>query len=352
MTDTMQPVTLDEAGRALLERHAAWWQRQGMLYTTVQGVPLGPLWLPLADGTLATEDIDDLSPERLDVDRLAGAAAEPGPLALVGDQFQTVAPYFRVPWVEAILGAPIHTTIRGGSMRARPFINHWDQGEGQALQRDDDWFALLKQLTELLVARCGGRYAVVQTLMRGPVDLAEAILGPELMSFSMYDHPQALHRFLEMVTQAFIEILQEQLARIPPLAGGYVSPFGIWAPGTVVRTQCDATAFLSAKHYADWFLPYDIKICEAVDYSIIHLHSCSLHTVEALLEVERPQAIQVIVESETSGPPLEAILPIFRQILGVKPLIVEGQFSEQQGQLLQDQLPPNGLSITARQATW
>ena len=154
------------------------------------------------------------------------------------------------------------------------------------------------------------------------------------------------------MTDVFIEILQAQLVRIPRIKGGYINPFGIWSPGSVVRTQCDATAFLSAKHYADWFLPYDIKICEAVDYSIIHLHSCSLHTVEALLEVERPQAIQVIVESEASGPPLEAILPIFRQILGVKPLIVEGQFSEQQGQLLQDQLPPNGLSITTRQAGW
>ena len=74
---------------------------------------------------------------------------------------------------------------------------------------------------------------------------------------------------------------------------GYVNPFGIWAPGTVVRTQCDATAFLSAGHYAEWYLPYDERICEAVDYSIIHLHSCSLHTVDVLLEVERPHAIQV-----------------------------------------------------------
>ncbi len=75
-------------------------------------------------------------------------------------------------------------------------------------------------------------------------------MGPDLMCFSIYDHPDELCGFLEEVTDVFIEVLHALLARIPPVAGGYMSPFGIWAPGTVVRAQCDASAFLSAKHYA------------------------------------------------------------------------------------------------------
>ncbi len=351
MADITPPITLDEAGQALLERHADWWQRKGMLYTVVQGEPLGPLWLPLADGTLATEDMD-LRPEMLDVERLVGAPLDPGPLEMVGHRFRIVSPYVRVPWVEATLGALIRATIRGGSMRSQAVVHRWVDWTGSAARRDDEWFDLLKQLCELLVARRGGRHAVVQTLMRGPVDLAEAVLGPEMMSLSIYDHPRELQRFLEDVTDVFIEILQAQLARIPRIEGGYINPFGIWSPGSVVRTQCDATAFLSAKHYAEWFLPYDIKICEAVDYSIIHLHSCSLHVVDDLLAVERPHAIQVTIESEDSGPPVAAILPIFRQILGVKPLILEGALSEAEVQLLQDELPLDGLSITVRQAPW
>jgi hypothetical protein len=351
MTDITQTITLDEADQVLLDRHADWWQRKGSLYTVVPGEPLGRLWLPLSDGTLATEDLD-LRPDMLDLDRLVGASLEPGPLELEGDRFRTATPYVRVPWVEAILGAPIRTTIRGGSMRARTLVKNWADWRESASHRDDTWFNLLTQLTELLIKRSGGRYAVVQTLMRGPVDLAEAILGPELLSLSLYDHPQELQRFLAEVTDVFIEILQAQLARIPPVKGGYVSPFGLWAPGTVVRTQCDATAFLSAAHYAEWFLPYDIKICEAVDYSIIHLHSCSLHTVDALLAVERPQAIQVTLETGPNVPSPEALLPIFRQILGVKPLILEGPISEEEVQLLQDHLPPDGLSITVREAGW
>jgi hypothetical protein len=205
-------------------------------------------------------------------------------------------------------------------------------------------------MTELLVRRSGGRYAVAQTLMRGPSDLAEAVLGPELMCFSLYDHPRSLRRFLDEVTGTFIEILRAQLERIAPVEGGYVTPFGIWAPGTVVRTQCDATAFLSGAQYAEWFLPYDVRICETVGYSIIHLHSCSLHTVDALLAQELPHAIQVTLEDP--GPSLKEMLPTFQRILGAKPLLLEGQLSQEEAAWLQERLPQGGLAITARRTEW
>jgi hypothetical protein len=347
----MQTITLDEQGSALLKQHADWWQLKGTLFAPVHSAPLGDLWLPLADGTLASEDVD-LTPEMLDLDRLAGPPQAPGPLELRGDYFRTAAPYARVPWVEAILGTPIRATIQGGSMRTLAFIDSWQAWEREARHRDDGWFDLLKQLTGLLVQRSGGRYAVAQTLMRGPCDLAEAVLGPELLSFSLYDHPRSLRRFLDQAVETFIEILHAQLARISPVAGGYVSPFGIWAPGTVVRTQCDATAFLSAAHYAEWFLPYDEHICETVDYSFIHLHSVSLHTVDALLAAERPHAIQVTLETSPPGPTMEEMLPTFRKILATKPLLLSGKLSDEQVRWLQDQLPTDGLAISARRSEW
>lgn len=338
-------------GEALLQRHADWWQRKATLVTRIQGTPLGDLWLPLADGTTADHDID-LMPEMLDMERLVGEAHVPGPLETFGDLICTAAPYTRVPWVEAILGAPIRATIQGGSMRAHAFVRDWQEWEQRPHRIVEAWRDLLLRMTELHVARSGGRHAVVQTLMRGPSDLAEAILGPEMMSFAMVDHPQALRRFLDDVTDVFIEVLHAQLARIPPIKGGYVNPFGIWSPGTVVRTQCDASAFLSAKHYAQWYLPYDVRICETVDYSVIHLHSVSLHTVDALLAVERPHAIQIILETSANAPTLDAMIPIFRRILTVKPLIVEGPLAEDEVKRLLDELPSGGLCIIAREAAW
>ena len=184
--------------------------------------------------------------------------------------------------------------------------------------------------------------------MRGPSDLAEAILGSELMCLSLYDHPRELEAFLETVTEAFITILRAQRERIPRVQGGMVSTFGIWAPGTVVRTQCDASAFLSPAQYRRRFLPYDLRICEAVDVSTIHLHSGSLHTVPVLLESERPHAIQVMVDPEPGGPPLREIVPILRDILAAKPLIVEAFLSDDEVRLLEDELPVDGRCIIQR----
>ncbi len=344
-------ITLDDEGMALIEAHRRWWRREGNLLTRERGEPLGDLWLPLADGTIATEDMD-LTPEMLDVEALVGPALEAGPLRISGDRFATTTAFGRVPWVEAVLGGPIHATLQGGSMRTKPFIEQWEDWHGVAAHRDAAWYELLLHMTEVLVARSGGRHAVVAPTMRGPSDLAEALFGAELMCFSIYDHPDELRHFLDEATDLFIEILHALLARFAPVAGGYVSPFGIWAPGTVVRTQCDASAFLSAQHYAEWFLPYDARISESVDYAIIHLHSCSLHTVDALLEVERPQAIQVTLETGTSVPSLEAMVPVFRRILAHKPLLVEGPLTHDEVAWLLDVLPAEGLAITAREVGW
>jgi hypothetical protein len=332
----------------LFTRHEAWWRGEEMLVAFVPHSPLGELWLPLQDGSVASRDLR-VTPQMLDLDRLAGTPQSEGSLGFHGDRVRTRAPYARVPWVEAILGCPIRATIQGGSMRTDAFVTDWAEWENEDDHFHDGWFDALTSLTEMLVERSGGRYAVVQTLMRGPSDLAEAVLGPELMCFSMYDHPERLRRFLDEVTAVFIHILKAQLDRIPPIEAGYVNPFGVWAPGTVVRTQCDASSFLSPSQYAEWFLPYDIRICEAVDYSVIHLHSGSLHTVDVLLEVERPQAIQVSLDPEPSGPPVEELVSTFAKILAVKPLIVDGALSSEQVKHLQQHLPHGGLYISARQ---
>jgi hypothetical protein len=342
---------VDESGQALLARHAGWWKRQTNLLTFYQGSPLGDLWLPLADGSLAEHDLD-LTPEMLDLERLAGPPRQPGWLEIFGDLFCTLDPYGRVPWVEAILGSPIHATIQGGSMRTRAFVQSLEQWQEQPRHFDPAWFHTLLHLTEKLVERSAGRCAVTQPTLRGPADLAEAVLGPELMSFAMYDNPQALASFVAEASTVFITILHALVERVPKLAGGMVSPFGIWAPGSVVRTQCDATAFLSARQYEQWFLPQDVRICESVDYSIIHLHSVSLHTVEALLSVEKPMAIQITLEARPKGPELETMLPIFKKILHAKPLLLEGKLTHQEVAWLQANLPVGGLAISARETEW
>ena len=109
---------------------------------------------------------------------------------------------------------------------------------------------------------------------------------------------------------------------------------------------------MSAAHYAEWYLPWDVLICEAFDYSIIHLHSVSLHTVEPLLQVERPQAIQVTIETTPGAPTMHEMVPIFRRVLASKRLVIDGAINERTLAFLRSELPQDGLCILARQAGW
>jgi hypothetical protein len=158
MADTATPFPLSVGARAMLSRHADWWRRQATLCAAVEQVPLGSLWLPLAGGTVATEDVD-LTPDMLDLDRLAGPALEPGPLEFAGDLIRTAVPYSRVPWVEAILGAGIRATLQGGSMRTRAPIRSWREWNERADGPENGWLAALVRLTELLVRDCAHPHA-------------------------------------------------------------------------------------------------------------------------------------------------------------------------------------------------
>ncbi|HHX45576.1 MAG TPA: hypothetical protein GX714_16575 [Chloroflexi bacterium] len=344
-------IQLDRAGRELVARHGKWWQRQENLHMVGQGQPLGDLWLPLADGTVATEDIM-VTPEILDVERLVGEPLEPGALEVHGDRFAVRAPYGRIPWVEAILGCPIHAQIQGGSMRAQSSVREWAEWENRPVHRSDEWFNLMMHLIETMAARSGGRYAIVQPTMRGPTDLAEAVLGPQMMCLSMYDPPDRLRAFLEEVTDVFIEVLHAQLARFPQVDGGYVSAYGVWAPGSVVRTQCDASAILSPRQYAEWFMPYDERICRSVDVALMHLHSTSLHTIDVLLEMDALDAFEITMETSAGAPTLQQMVPVFRKILAKKALILYGPLSEDEEQYLLRELPHDGLFINARRLPW
>jgi hypothetical protein len=334
-----------------LAQHDAWWRGQALLVSRSPHPGLGELWLPLADGTLAREDIT-LTPDMLDLDTLAGGQRDPGPLAFVGDVIDTDAPYMRVPWLEAILGCRIHATIQGGSMRGLKMVDAWDQWPSADRSQGAAWRTCLLSLMETMVQRAAGRIAITQTLMRGPSDLAEAALGPELVSYSLFDHPQELSAFLAEGTELFLSVLADQLERMSRIQGGTVNPFGIWAPGTVVRSQCDASAFLSPRQYAQWIWPHDRATCEAADYAVIHLHSGSLHVLDPILAATKPQAVQVSIDPPPSSLPLPELLPAFRRILDHKALIVDGPMEERDLDLLLESLPHGGLCVLVRQGTW
>ncbi|MHB1132181.1 MAG: uroporphyrinogen decarboxylase/cobalamine-independent methonine synthase family protein [Chloroflexota bacterium] len=341
------PYTVEE----MLQRHSAFWRRERVdrpLVTLRPYTPLAHKRLPLADGTVSAGDIQ-LKPEMIEparMDALEQRRAQAGRL-LLGGSFSARGPYERIPWVEAILGCPVWADNNSGSIWPESRLTGVRAPHQFDLSLANPWFAKLLEATRRLVAANDGSYLVAHTLMRGPIDMVGALVGDVEMCLAVMDDVEGTRALLEEVTPAFIAIAKAQTAAIPPFHGGHCTQFGVWAPGTVVRTQCDMSSVTSARLYADLFLPYDERICSAFDYSVIHLHSGFLHTVDEILKRERPAAIQISLDTGSTPVTARDVLPIAQKIMTRKPLLMEGQIAVDDLAYLLENLPAAGLHIAA-----
>jgi hypothetical protein len=210
--------------------------------------------------------------------------------------------------------------VTGGPW-AEPFAADWRAPGRRA--PDERWLAKLDAFVDLLAGRAGGRYPIVQPLMRGPVDMMASAVGHEETCLALMEEPAAAAAFLDVCADFFIRTARRRLERTPPFAGGYLSGYGIWAPGRVVRTQIDNATMLSPAVYRERVLAHDRRVIEAFDNPLIHLHSGCLHVADVLLEVEALKAVQVSIDYP-GGPLAAEVLPILERIVRRKALIVTG----------------------------
>ena len=248
-------------------------------------------------------------------------------------------------WTEALTGCPVRME-RGG-----PWAEAFLDRRAQILERcrrglpreDNPWLGKFREGTRLLAARAGGRFPVIQPLMRGPLDMMASALGHETMATAFYDDPGLAHELLNLCTGTFVALAREHTALAPPFLGGDVT-FGLWAPGRTIRTQLDNAVLLSPRLYRDFFLPYDSRVFHAFDFVVMHVHSGCLHIIDALLSAPELSAIQVSIDFP-GGPLLSEILPTLREIQGRKPLIVTGPATDEEIDLVRASLPPAGVAL-------
>ena len=301
--------------------------------------------IPLADGTRATEG-RQLTPDLIDPAQLAAVHGQLSS-AFAGDFVHGVAPY-DMCWAEVITGCPLYWMA--GHVWTTPieeFMGSWvhEFMEQLRVTTDNAWLDRLLSITRLLVERAQGRYPVTQPLLRGPVDILTAVLGDEQSCFLMKDDPERFRRLLDVCTDNFIAIMKVWMAASPPFLGGYCE-YGIWASGTVVRTQADNAALISPQDYREFLKPCDERICNAFDFPLIHTHSGVIHImVDSLLDTEKLRAIQVSLDYP-AGPSISEILPILKRINERKSLIITGGLTAKELEMLQSALSPRGLCLS------
>lgn len=261
---------------------------------------------------------------------------------LVSDVIQPYTPAFGVPWVEAMAGCRV--AAHPGSLWAEPSLESYENRPPIYLDPDDPWLHKLVEFTQVLVEFSDGRFPIALPQMRGPLDTLAALRTPNQMSLDLIDEPDEIHKIMGELTDLWIGIAEAILKVIPPFWGGYSTRMKMWSPGKAITPQNDISTLISPKMYGEFVLSWDRKIFEHFPYHSFHMHSTEHHHIDALLDLEELTAIQLTLEQDVGGPPLETMLPAAQRILVRKPLLLVALDIET-AEICLETLPAQGLCV-------
>jgi hypothetical protein len=334
----------EKTGRLnLLERHSKFWRCETVDRTLIGVCREGAFFLKpflelgVSDGPLTHQAVPEPR-SFIPADYEKNLAGDP----LDGDLFWAAKPPRAIPWLEAIIGCDVNVSSGSKAITARPPAQLPDLATIDLAT--NPWLNLMNDFTNTLAGHFGQRCPVGQTLMRGPSDMMAALLGQDFYT-GLIDHPEKMKILASQCTEIWLQVLQSQYEYIPRYQGGYVSgTSGLWAPGRLAVYQEDAGGTISAAMYRKFFFECDAAIAAAFDYSLLHLHSASLHILGAVLEIPRLNAVNVVLDP--SGPNLDTLIPDLRRIQKAgKALHLHGDLSEQEIELVKENLSPDGLCI-------
>jgi len=353
-----------------LQKHKAFWERDenSLLHSMGVFAPSLPVSLPQPDGTnitqaeILTPDMVNPSEMAAEIDRWLTDTPDSRLIAQwqsvafvgLGDLLPFSQPFFKIPWVEAMLGCPI--TMTEGQI----WNEHYPGGAEAFLEKKwnvetDPWFDLYCEFIKQLKVKLGDRFPVTaNTLFRGPCDLVAAVMGVQEACIGWLTEPELMAKLLRICTDAHLAVVEAGYKLMDPYPdgpadGGYLNGWGFWTPGPVTRMQADHSTLLAPEMYAEQILPYDLEVIRACPHCIFHLHNPGLHVAPALLEIDELDVIEVVVDPYPNDERKPYEMDMYKRILEKKPLILDVNFpSLEEAEWVLGELPHRGLDMNAR----
>jgi hypothetical protein len=157
---------------------------------------------------------------------------------------------------------------------------------------------------------------------------------------------------LARITDATIETAVAHAALLPAHQGGRFNSYGIWTPGRTVTFTVDAATYFSPACYEEIFLPFDQRLCAALETPFVHTHASARQHFAGWLEIPN-LGLQCVIDqaylpegaNQPIGPQLAELLEDFQTIRRRKSLMMYGYWDEPTIQLALEQLPAGGCAI-------
>ena len=332
----------------ILQRHRCFWQRTENSEPLVQKLHFGGYVqkpYPVSGGR-SLVDPEQVLPEQMDVHRLLGLDTAPK-ATFDGLEINATAPVFPEAWMESLIGCAIYASAF--SCTAKPVTGDIAKFAADFQLKDalqSPWLKVMDEVVQTAVDASAGKMPVPQLHLRGIVDMLAACLGEESLCLALADNSSQLEELIQDFTQLYIEVALRGLAMRPRWNGGYVSAWGLFAPGTLLDYQVDATSIMRADLYDKFFSKHDASIMSRFDHSLTHVHSCGLHMIDALLKIDQLSAIEISIDAEATVWNLARFTEYCQKVQSAnKSVLVHGQVSQADLREMLASLSPVGLAI-------
>jgi len=248
-----------------------------------------------------------------------------------------------IPWLPALLGCTLRVLTDNVLPEERQLS--WDVLTDVRWDSEGEWWQKCTEFFEELIRASDHRFPVSHCPELGPSDLHALLRGHGQSILDLTDEPERASELLKQLGEIFASFMEQIWSRLPLYYCGYFdAQYCLWSPGPICRLQEDATALYSPRLYRRCLQAVDQAIAERFPFCFMHLHSTSMHLLDAILEIEPLRCLQV--NRDVGGPPLEQMMSHYRRVQEAgRSLLIRGSFTADELGLLLDRLEPRGLML-------
>ena len=260
------------------------------------------------------------------------------------DLFHAALPFPAVPWLEAIAGCRVRCSSH--HLWAEPLPSVLEQPQTIHFDPLNSWAVKYVESLDVLDRALGPQYPVAQSVVRGPADVASALLGETRAVFALNDTPKRMRTLLSAIGALSEAFLRHQSRHVPPFRdGSVVGQYEVWAPGWALRLQDDAVSLLSPQLYREFLLPLHARLAALSPYSMFHMHTTSLHVLPDILSM--PLGGIEISRDEGYGDVVRLVAAVQQTQAAGKPVVLKGRFALTDITRIVSDVPPRGFCLQA-----
>lgn len=250
---------------AVRDRLTTWWHGGDI------GRPILLLWYPRA---ALPEAIEELPPQtdfkppydwRYPEYRLNWAWRAAAGSHWMGETIPYLAPDLGPGCLALYLGS--HGTPDRGTTWITPCIDNPDSARFEFDPNNPYWTTSL-DLARRMRRLARGRFLLHFPGLQEGLDTLAAMRGSEALLYDLVERPEWVHRSLTHITNVFFRYYDRLYDLLRDERGG--SLFWLWAPGRLLKLQCDVSAMIGPDHFAEFMVPVLDEMSARVSYSLYH----------------------------------------------------------------------------------